>query len=54
MRMDKPVTGLTNNKTQPNYFNFDLLSFKMSNMICPYTLCPLCVSFVPIQEIMSL
>ena len=33
MGMDNPETGLTIKYIQPDYCNFDLLSFKLSNMI---------------------
>ena len=33
MGMDNPVTSLTIKKIQPNYCNFDLLSFKLSETI---------------------
>ena len=33
MEIDNPVTGLTIKQIQPNYCNFDLLSFKLSKMI---------------------
>ena len=33
MGMDNPVTGLTILKIQLDYYNFNLLSFKLSKMI---------------------